>query len=232
MKKILLALSLISLVVVAFASYSSKVFAFDWPNFGHRDNGRHFNGNFNPDNQLSKSACGDKLGKPVIDITQRVQNDTDSGFGANVYFPSPVGNYWNVEGYTRHIQAWSTGDTSWCAIVLYDNGHFNAFYKQTGPAGTGIIGSDVEGEMHGGYRATFNGTLLSTTLWPKTGNVGTFNYDCNLAGVCGAGRVDWIGQYFGPSYTGFAQPWWGWIYTASGHGTWINAFEGSSGNIL
>lgn len=231
MKKILLALSLFSLVLVAFASYSTRVFANDRPNHDRWDYGRRLNGNFHPDKQLSKSACGEKLGDPVINIMQKVKNDTDSGFGANVYFPSS-GNYWNVESYTRHIRAWSTGDTSWCAIVLYNNGHFNAFYKQTGPAGTGFIGSDVEGEMRGGYRATFNGTLLATTLWPKTGNVGTFDYDCDLAGNCGPGRVDWVGQYFGPGYTGFDKPWWGWTYNAGSHGTWINASEGSSGNIL
>ncbi|HUD19255.1 MAG TPA: hypothetical protein VMR81_02360 [Patescibacteria group bacterium] len=231
MKKIGIALSLCSLVLAVLALNSVRVFANDWQDRGHRDNGKHFNGDFNTDKQLTRSACGDKLGKPIIDVTENVQNDTDSGFGANVYFPS-AGNYWNVESYTRHIQVWPTGETSWCAIVLYDNGHFNAFYKQTGPAGTGIIGSDVDGEMHGGYRATFNGTLLSTTLWSKNGFVGTFNYDCDIAGNCGPGRVDWVGQYFGPGYTGFDQPWWGWQYKAGGHGTWVNALEGSTGNIL
>ncbi len=235
MKKIFLGISLAALVIFSFALATSRTFADDKPKHDRDDSHRN-GGVFNPDKELSRKACGDKLGNPLVDVTQKVQDDTDSGVGSNVYFPS-AGNYWNVEGYTRHIKAWQTASASadvpatFCAIVTYENGHFDTFYKQTGPAGTGFIGADVNGEMSGGYRATFTGTFAPTGAWVTNGNVGTFDYNCDLAGNCGPGRVDWIAQYF-PGYGGFDQPWWGWKYQAGSHGTWINASTGSSGNIL
>lgn len=228
MKKIILGISLFSLVLLALGS--TKVFADDKPSQARvNNNNRHNNNNLNSRKELSKSACGQRLGEPVVSVTQKVKNDVDSGFGANAYFPGEA-NYWNVESYIRHIKVWSTGESTWCATVAYEDGHFNAFYKQTGPAGTGLIGSNVEGEMHGGYRATFTGTFAPTGAWATNGNVGTFDYNCDLHANC-SGRVDWVGQYF-PGYTAFDQPWWGWIYNAEKHGTWINASDVTSGNIL
>lgn len=231
MKKLILGISLFSIVLLAVLS--TNVFADDKPDNRGRENNdnNHNSRDFNADRELTRSKCN-ASGDPVINVTQKVQNDVDSGFSPNAYFPGEA-NYWNVESYTRHIKVWQTGEGAWCATVAYDGGHFNAFYRQTGPAGTGLIGSDVDGEMRGGYRATFTGTLSSTPLWPTNGNVGTFNYSCDLHANC-TGRVDWVAQYF-PGYAGFAQPWWGWIYKAGSHGTWINAIDVSpadSGNIL
>jgi len=163
----------------------------------------HDTSKFNPDGQLSKKTCGDKLGDPVIDVVQKVQNDVDSGFGSNNYFPGEA-NYWNVESYTRQIKVWKTGDSAWCAIVSYLGGRFNAFYNQTGPGGTGLIGADVNGEMRGGYRATFTGVLSDTPAWTTKGLIGTYDYKCDLHAAC-PGRVDWVAQYF-PGYSDFAQP--------------------------
>lgn len=232
MKKIILGVSVFALVMLVLGFYSTSARA-DNRGDDRRENrheDRNNRNNFNADKELTRSKCG-ATGDPVINVTQKVKNDVDSGFGPNAYFPSES-NYWNVESYTRHIKVWSTGTDTWCAAVAYDGGHFNAFYKQTGPGGTGLIGSDVDGEMRGGYRATFIG-VLTPGAWVTNGNVGTFDYNCDLHAVC-PGRVDWVGQYF-PGYTSFDQPWWGWIYKAGSHGTWINAIDvlpADSGNIL
>lgn len=215
--------------MLAFGFFLTSARADDKPKQDRENNDNHNSRNFNPDKQLSKSACGDNLKDPIINVTQKVQNDVDSGLGLNVYFPTK-GNYWNVESYTRHIKVWSAGENKWCATVAYDGGKFNAFYKQTGPAGTGLIGADVNGEMHGGYRSTmFTGTFTPT--WPTNGNVGTFNYDGDLQGNV-PGKVDWLAKYF-PDNAGFDFAWWGWIYNANDHhGTWINSADVNSGNIL
>ena len=231
MKKNNLWIAVIGFLIITVFVSSTWIFANDKPENRGRQNNDNRNGRvFNPDNELSKSKCDNVTGNPVINVIQKVENDVDSGFGSNAYFPGEA-NYWNVEGYMRHIKVWSTGKDSWCAIVTYENGDFNAFYKQTGPGGIGFIGADVNGRMSGGYRATFNGTLLSSPLWSTTGNVGVFNYDCDLHANC-PGRISWLEQYFGPGYSNFDQPWWGWKYVAGTHGTWINASTGSSGNIL
>ena len=181
--------------------------------------------------QLDPKAC-DAVGKTVIDVTQKVLNDADSG---------QAGNAWAFDTYNRHIQVWQndpTDSTSWCAVVTYDGAQFAAIEGATSPGstvlGAQLIGANVKGNFSGGYRATFNGTLLAAPLWKTHGNVGTFNYACDTAFNC-PGYVDWVGQYFGTGYTNFAQPWWGWSYNATGHhGSWVNEIPpvGNSGDIF
>ncbi len=175
--------------------------------------------------QLDAKACG-KDGKAVINVEEKVKNDVDSGFAGN----------WAIDMYTRHIKVWQVKDTqpaTWCATVTYE-GKFNAVAGQTGPGGTGTIGADVEGEMRGGYRATFDGTLKSTPEWPTHGSVGTVDYGCNITGST-CTYVSWLSKYFDNNTT-FDQPWWGWIYKAEdNHGTWLNELNvlpANSGNIL
>lgn len=175
--------------------------------------------------QLNAKAC-EKEGRAVINVEEKVKNDVDSGFGGN----------WAFDNYERHIKVWQTEEgsgTTWCATVRYE-GKFTAVAGQTGPGGTGVIGEDVKGEMRGGYRATFNGTLKTEPLWPTHGFVGTVDYGCDLSGSA-CGYVSWTGQYF-DNVTDFAQPWWGWIYKAEKkHGTWVNQIDvlpADSGNIL
>ena len=176
--------------------------------------------------QLDPKACN-AVGKTVIDVTQKVQNDADSGTS---------GNAWAFDTYNRHIQVWQTNDndpTTWCAAVTYDGAQFAAIAGQTSPGSTGVIGANVKGNFSGGYRATFTGTLLPTPLWKTHGNVGTFDYACDTSFNC-PGYVDWVAQYFTPQADAtFAQPWWGWSYNATGHhGTWVNSSDGNSGDIF
>jgi len=277
-------------------------FNFDWPVNKNRPNDNHNGRIFNPDKQLSPSACGDHLGKPIIDVKQKVQNDADSGSGTPTYWAFdyytrnikvwPVGN-WNVTGtwvsthtfegntYTHNntitqapnstltgsggwdgtkngsafstpntwvitsgssisgnaihfnyqytsvetcatngyvdaiiasdgsmtgtwhddcgsgrTGAWTTApgvaqgnDNNYCAIVTY-NGDFYAVPGQgtpgNDPAGSLIDSSmnqPINGNMSGGYRATFTGTLASSPSWPTHGSVGTTNYQCNITGT-------------------------------------------------
>lgn len=225
MKKIILGISLFSLVLLAFGFFLTSARADDKPDNRDRGNDNHNSGNFNPDKQLSKSACGDNLKDPVINVTQKVQNDVDSG----------EGGYWAFDYYKRHIKVWPTGNGKYCVIITYD-GKFYAVPGQVGPGNVSgalintATNAPVNGDMSGGYRAEITGTLLSTTVWSTNGNVGTTNYQCNIAAVC-PGRISWLDQYFNPGY-GFAYSWWGWKYDGGSHGTWINSQDGNSGNIL
>lgn len=199
----------------------SLAFADNEQRHGDRDNNRddHQELKLNWEKELTPKNCN-AHGNPVINVTEKVKNDVDSGFAGN----------WAIDNYIRHIKVWSVGENSWCATVAY-NGEFDAVQGQAGPAGTGVIGNDVDGEMHGGYRATFTGTLKSSPLWPTHGSVGTVDYGCDITGAT-CSYVSWTGQYF-DGVGSFDQPWWGWIYNAEHrHGTWINAVTGSLGNIL
>lgn len=174
--------------------------------------------------QLNAKAC-DKEGKVVINVEEKVLNDVDSGFAGN----------WAIDNYKRDIKVWkadSVNPNQWCAVVKYE-GKFNAVAGLTGPGGSGTIGSNVKGEMEGGYRATFDGDLKSSPLWPTHGNVGTVDYGCDITGAT-CNYVSWTGKYF-DNVSNFDQPWWGWIYKAGKHGTWlnqINVLPANSGNIL
>ena len=166
--------------------------------------------------QLNSSQC--QPGTLVINVVQKVLNDADSAVG---------GTYWALDNVTRQIQVWQTGSDTFCATVRYE-GSFTTFAGPS-PNGTGTVSADVTGTIHGGYTATFEGTLSSHPEFATHGNIGTTDYRCDSSGNC-PGYVDWVGAYF-PGYTGFAQPWWGWIYRTPQNGTWVNAVSGNSGDI-
>lgn len=241
LKKLVIGISLVSLVLVTLVTYTTSAHADDRPNHEISNNNSHSNGgNFNLDKQLSKSACGSNLKNPIIDVKQKVQNDVDSGFG---------GNNWAFDYYTRHIQVWKTtgalvvadGEegTTYCAIVTYD-GKFYAVPGQQGPGGTGDLintstDAPVNGSMSGGYRDLITGVLRTTLSngWPTNGNVGTTNYKCDISGSACV-IPSWKEIYFS-SFSVTDEPWWGWKYNGGSHGTWTNAIDVSqsaSGNIL
>ncbi len=173
----------------------------------------------NWESQLKPSLCG-ASGKPIINVHQRVLNDADSGFNG----------YWAFDNYEREIKVWPLQNGTYCATVAYE-GRFKAVAGQNSPGqgSTGVLTGKERGSFEGGYRAIITGSLLASPLWPTHGSVGATDYKCDIAGTC-PGRVSWVEQYF--SYTGFDQPWWGWIYQGGRYGTWINASIGSSGDIL
>lgn len=169
--------------------------------------------------EVTNKKCDERVGKPVVNVEQKIVGDADSG----------LGGYWAFDKYVRHIKVWSNGDGTYCALVSY-NGKFDAQAGQASPGNTGILDGDEDGRMEGGYRGEITGTLKTSPAWPTRGFVGNFDYQCNLSGVC-PGRVSWIDQYFDAGYA-FTYEWWGWQYVSPHHGTWINAVSGNSGDIL
>lgn len=170
--------------------------------------------------QLSANEC-QKVGAPVVNVKQTVLNDVDSG---------EAGNYWAFDNLKRNIQVFATaGADVYCAEVFYQ-GKFDAQAGQQSPGNTAVLSGIEDGTFQGGYRATITGTLLSDPLWSTHGNVGTTDYQCDLTGNC-PGYIDWVAQYFGPSY-GFSLQWWGWIYRAGHNHVWVNSSDGNSGDVL
>lgn len=169
--------------------------------------------------ELTAKQCN-AVGRPIVDVEQKVINDADSGNGG----------YWAMDKYKRSIKVYNTAtEGTYCATVAYD-GNFVSFAGAS-PNNTGTIPAGIKGEMEGGYRSTpFTGTLLLSPLWPLHGNVGTTDYNCDNLGNC-PGIVNWRDKYF-VSTSGFDLAWWGWIYKAGNHGTWINAISGAAGDIL
>lgn len=171
--------------------------------------------------QLVRKEC-DAKGEPLINVTQHIINDVDSG---------QAGNYWAYDTIKREIKVWNTGANSYCATVRYE-GKFAAIAGQKSPGNTGTLSGSEKGTFEGGYRAEITGTLLTIPLLPKHGSVGTTDYACDIHGNC-PGAFDWTSKYFNTSAAGytFAMPWWGWIYRDENH-VWVNAVTGNSGDII
>lgn len=171
--------------------------------------------------ETNRSAC-DANGKPVINVTQHVTGDMDSGFDGG----------WAIDTYTRRIQVWEVEADVYCAVVRY-SGTFDAIAGAPSPGqGSNILDGDEDGSIVGGYRAVIASPILSEPTWPTRGTVGHFDYECTAPRVC-PGAVDWVEQYFAQS-NNFVFEFWGWVYRAGRHGTWINAIDsagGSSGDI-
>jgi len=158
--------------------------------------------------QLSADQCG--AGKMVINVTYQVVNDVDSGTG---------GNNWAFDDYVRQIQVRETGAGTYCAVVRY-KGSFTTI-AGTSPGSTGTVSDGITGTFEGGYRATITGALASSPLWPTRSSLGTVDYDCDPSGDC-PGYVSWVATFFS-SGASFSYDWWGWIYHAGAHGTWVNS---------
>ncbi len=169
--------------------------------------------------QINAGQCT-KVGKPVVNIVQKVVNDVDSG---------QAGNYWAFDNITRQIQVWATGTSEeYCAEVSYQ-GKFDAQDEQPSPGNTGVLDGSEDGTFQGGYSATITGTLRIDPLWQTRGSVGTTDYQCDLNANC-PGYISWTGKYFS-SVSGFDYNWWGWIYRNGNH-VWVNSSNGNSGDIL
>ena len=167
--------------------------------------------------QLAASACGG--GQLVVNVTHKVVNDVDSGFNGA----------WAFDSYNRQIQVWQTAPGTYCATVNYE-GKFATVAGQTSPGqgSTNVFTSSVQGTFNGGYRTTqFTGTLNPAPAYSTRGNIGTFDYACDLSFNCS--YWSWVGTYF-TSTSGFDLAWWGWEYKYKNQ-RWINAGDGSSGDI-
>lgn len=166
-------------------------------------------------------------GRPVINATQEVVNDIDSGFNG----------YWAYDDYRRLIRAWDAGDGTVNAVVMY-NGQFDAVEGQNSPGREGgeTLAGDEDGTLHGGYAATIEGTLVDDPEWPRFGFVGTTDYEGDVEDGTRPEAVDWVSDIYFEEST-FAFDWWGWIYRGGACGTWVNAVgspdgPGSCGDII
>lgn len=169
--------------------------------------------------QINAEQCP-KVGKPVVNVVQKIVNDVDSG---------QASNYWAFDNLTRQIQVWATNTIGeYCAEVSYQ-GKFDSQTGQTSPGNTGPLDGTEDGTFHGGYNTTITGTLLSTPPWKTRGSVGTTDYACDILGNC-PGYISWTDQYFTPGYL-FDYNWWGWIYHNGNH-VWVNSVDGNSGDVL
>lgn len=169
--------------------------------------------------ETTRLAC-DGTGAPVINVTQHVTGDIDSGFNGG----------WAVDTYTRRIQVWELSEGEYCAVVRYA-GTFEAIAGANSP-GQGSLATldgDEKGNLQGGYRAIITGEMVADPAWRTRGTVGRFDYECSSLSVC-PGAVDWVEQYFGTGHE-FQYEFWGWVYRAGRHGTWVNASTGSTGDI-
>jgi hypothetical protein len=183
--------------------------------------------------QTSGFSCGIST-KPIINVTEQVRNDADSGV---------AGDTWALDHYTRTIRVWIRSGNTYCAVVTY-NGDFQAVAGHQSPSATGILTGDEHGEFSGGYQSTdFTATLnvSDPTHWPLKGKVtnpyggNVVDYQCTTDPnpPC-PGIIDWTTKYF----TNISPPFnflsWGWSYHPkdSRDGFWVNALSGNSGDIL
>ena len=178
-------------------------------------------------------TCAQPNGNRIIDVTEKILNDADSG---------EAGNYWAFDNVTRQIQVWSVGPDQYCATANYEPASFQAVAGQRSPGNGGTLTGDEYGSFPGGYVSTVFTAMLDVsnpTVWPVTGKVngGTpINYQCDITGNC-PGYVDWTTKYFAGGVSLNLLEW-GWVYHGKDHldhsstGTWYNVSTGNSGDIL
>lgn len=171
--------------------------------------------------QLTRNSCN-ATGAPVVNVTQRILNDADSG---------QAGNYWGYDTIDRKIQVWKVSEGKYCAEVKYE-GQFQGIAGQKSPGNTGVLTGSEKGTLSGGYRADISGTMLDNPTEPTKGSLGTTDYQCSVSGTC-PGAFDWTTKYFNTGIAGFTfnYAWWGWTYKNGTH-VWVNASTGNSGDIL
>ncbi|HVY72444.1 MAG TPA: dockerin type I domain-containing protein [Candidatus Paceibacterota bacterium] len=154
----------------------------------------------------------------VVDFTQHISNDPDS---------SVSGPAWGLDTFSRHIQIWHESDApdgQYCAKAT-DSGTFTS---------NGTISPE-----HGyPLTATITGTFSGGTFGVITG--GTFSTSTNPADIncttdpttCSNGLTKyWTDTYFGGSQTYAYDNNWGWTYTTSENGTWVNQASGNTGDL-
>ncbi len=165
------------------------------------------------------TPCTGSIGTTVVDVTQDISNDPDSGNVSN----------WATDAFTKNIQVWlDTDGITYCAQTT-DSGTFVTNGTVSPENGFPLL-QTINGTFNGGARYSISGTFLGgASTWPLTGSVPA--NDCGGDGsTCPAGTYSqWISEYFsGESHT-FVD--WGWTYTTVGYGTWVNQASGNIGEI-
>jgi len=186
--------------------------------------------------QLRASETSCRSGAKILNVNYKIINSVDSGTGLND-FAAP---WWAVLDYVLQLQVVEVGTDEFCATVKTQGS-----FESVGGDGPGCVNDSscgilegrleagVIGTFQGGYTETFTGTFDPTER--TRGSIGTFDHDCDpssAGGNCdGAGVTRWLGLYFtGVAGFDFGE-WWGWIYRAGNNGVWVNAIDGTDGNI-
>src|SRR6185436_4834568 len=105
----------------------------------------------NPNNVKATTFCS---GTVVVDVTQHITNDPDSGtFGGN----------WALDNFDRHIQIFQDG-INYCAQAE-DAGTFTTFGGVTGksPESGDALPQVITGSMSGSTHGMITGAVLSTS---------------------------------------------------------------------
>jgi hypothetical protein len=187
--------------------------------------------------EFSCAGSGAVKGNRIINVTESIVNDVDSG---------EAGNYWAFDTVKRSITIWNVGPDQYCAILNYYDASFKAIAGQTSPGKGGVLSGEEYGSFAGSARFTITGQLYVSdpTAWPTSGKVNggaAVDYQCDVSGNC-PGYVSFLAKYFNTSSPSFSfdEPQWGWRYVGLDSGTkpptsagvWINAYTGNSGDIL
>jgi hypothetical protein len=172
---------------------------------------------------ISAEQCQSPGSHVVVDVTYRLTNDYDSGFG---------GNAWANDTVQRHLVIWQHRDGTFCARAD-DHATFVTF-AGVSPSGNSTVGAGITGEFHGGYVTNFFvGTLNAKPPYATHGELGTFDLHCTDAYTCPGAHPSYT-SYFSSS-TGDTLAHWGWIYHAGRNGTWLdqdNVPAADSGDIV
>lgn len=186
--------------------------------------------NLNWGARIANTHCEpDQAGPPVLNINRRVLNSLDSGFGDDIW--------WARDDYKQKVTVYPMEPGTWCVVSSFQ-GRFHGLAGFDTPNDNGQLSGDEHGSFQGGYHAVIEGELKPRTEfgWPARGFVGTFDYACDpdasrgtFPPVC-PGSVDLFGQYFEADYS-LAYEWWGWVYRGGRAGTFVNASDGSEGDI-
>lgn len=182
----------------------------------------------------SCADAGAVKGNQIISVVESIVNDVDSG---------TAGNYWAYDTVKRSITIWNVGPDQYCAIVNYYDSSFKAIAGQTSPGGGGTLSGEEYGSFSGSARFAISGQLdvSDPVAWPTSGKVNggaPVDYQCDPSANC-PGYVNFVAKYFSGSPT-VDEPQWGWKYIGldsgtkhpTSAGTWINAYTGTSGDIL
>lgn len=156
-------------------------------------------------------------GEVVVDVTQHITNDPDSG---------TFGGYWALDNFDRHIQIFQDG-ANYCAQAD-DNGSFTtagASDKKSPQSGADLL-QNITGTMVGGTYGTITGGTFSTST-PLENSI-----DCAVTpDICSNGLTShWVQTYFPGGIYNYDNNW-GWTYTSSLGEAWVNAAAGNTGDI-
>lgn len=165
-------------------------------------------------------------GDPVINITQQIVNDYDTGI---------KGNLWAIDTYTQDVKIWKRPGTinTYCAEETV-HGTFDTLTNRLSPGDKHItLSGNEDGTINGRDRVTIVGTLKNNPLWPTTGTVPTVDLKCVFYRNCPEhSTLFWSDAYFEKIAEGNpVTDWYVW-YMQSGNNIWIDSSKGFSGDII